>query len=492
MRYFPIFMDLRGQTVVVVGAGSVAERKSRLLIKSGALVRVIARELNVQFRDWVAAGAVVHAASEYTPGHLHGARLVFAATSDKQLNSSVYADAEQRGIPVNVVDEPALCRFISPAIVDRSPVQVAISTGGTSPVLARRLRSWIEALLPLGLGQVAEAAGDLRRLVRERLQFSRRKEFWEGLFTDERLRSLSLLDRRDIRSHMRREIDLVSRQRHHDGQRSGEREGKLDGQQIGRVFLVGAGPGRADLLTLRALHVLALADVILHDGLVSEEILDLARRDADRINVSKRAGSTHLAQQDIHGLMLQEAGKGRNVVRLKGGDSFIFGRGGEELEYLREQGIAYEVVPGITAALGCAAYAGIPLTHRHHAQSLTFITGHLAGGSGAALQEDHAAVDWAGIAGPGKTTVVYMGVRQATSIRKALLQAGISADLPVSLVVNGSLDNQRVLYGKVDTLSQLAAEAGADAPGLLIIGQVAALGSNLTWFGDGSLLKSAA
>ena len=480
MRYFPIFMDLHGQKVLLIGAGTVAERKARLLIKAGAQVHVVAREINARFTHWIATGTVLHVAREYQPAQIQGARLVFAATGDQQLNSRVFADAEQLSVPVNVVDDLKLCRFISPAVVDRSPVQVAISTGGSAPVLARRLRSWIETLLPLGLGQVAEAAGDLRRLARERLPQARRKQFWEKLLSDARLRSFSLQSRRDIAHSMRREIEKAAADQ------------QAHARQGGRVFLVGAGPGRADLLTLRALHILAMADVILHDGLVSEEILDLARRDADRINVGKRAGKTHLAQHDIHACMLNEVNKGKIVVRLKGGDSFIFGRGGEELEYLREHGVSYEVVPGITAALGCAAYAGIPLTHRNHAQSLTFITGHLSGGKGSALEANYPAIDWAGIAGPGKTTVVYMGMRQAAGIRKALLQAGISADLPVALVVNGSLDTQLVLHGRIENMAQMAAQAGPDSPGLLIIGQVAALGSNLDWFGDGAILKSAA
>jgi uroporphyrin-III C-methyltransferase / precorrin-2 dehydrogenase / sirohydrochlorin ferrochelatase len=480
MRYFPIFMDLHGQVAVLIGAGKVAERKARLLIQAGACVHVVAREVNAQFSQWIAAGRVLHVALEYQAGLLHGARLVFVATGDAQLNSRVFSDAEQVPVPVNVVDDRKLCRFISPAVVDRSPVQVAISTGGSAPLLARRLRSWIEALLPLGLGQVASAAGDVRRFARERLPKSRRKTVWEKLLGDERLRSFSLQSRRDIGHSMRREIEkaAVDEQAH--------------ARQRGRVFLVGAGPGRADLLTLRALHVLAMADVILHDGLVSEEILNLARRDADRINVGKRAGKTHLAQQDIHACMVAEASKGKNVVRLKGGDAFIFGRGGEELQHLRQYDVPYEVVPGITAALACAAYSGIPLTHRDYAQSLTLITGHLATGKESAPDTDRPVIDWAGIAGAGKTAAVYMGVQQAAGIRKALLQAGVDADLPVALVVNGSLDTQFVLHGRIENMAQMAVQAGSDSPGLLIIGQVAALGSSLNWFGESALLQSAA
>jgi uroporphyrin-III C-methyltransferase/precorrin-2 dehydrogenase/sirohydrochlorin ferrochelatase len=263
------------------------------------------------------------------------------------------------------------------------------------------------------------------------------------------------------------------------------------------VFLVGAGPGRADLLTLRALHVLGQADVILHDSLVSEGVLDLARRDADRIDVGKRAGGRQHSQEDIHRLMLEEARKGRQVVRLKGGDPFIFGRGGEELEFLHAHGIGFEVVPGITAATGCGAYAGIPLTHRDHARIVSFVTGHPGENSQEAAGDTRVGTDWAGIAGQGKTVVVYMGVRKAAVIRQELLQAGICAGLPVALVANGTQDTQRVFHGSVDSLTQLAAQAGTNEPGLLVIGQVASLGVNLAWFntsgslGD-ALVKSAA
>lgn len=478
MDFFPVFLNLRDQVVVLAGAGSVAERKTRLLLQASARVRVIARELNPQFQAWLASGQVEYLGPEYLPEHLRGARLVFAATSDRELNGRIYADAEQAGVLVNVVDDPAHCRFISPAIIDRSPIQVAISTGGSSPVLARVIRGWIERLLPLGIGRVAAAAGALRSAVKAGLPPSARRGFWEGLLQEKAVRSWSLQDEGQIQRQM--QSALVARQ-------PGE-ETQPQKRQSGKVFLVGAGPGRADLLTLRALHVLGQADVILHDQLVSEEVLDLARRDADRIDVGKRAGDHHRTQQEIHALMLQEAKLGRTVVRLKGGDPFIFGRGGEELEFLREHGIVYEVVPGISAALACAAYSGIPLTHRDHAAALTFVTGHAAAGK----HQGHSGVQWDAIAGAGKTTAIYMGLKQAASIRRELLQAGISGDLPIALVANGSRETQRVLHGSVNELPQLAAAVEAGAPTLLIIGQVAALGSTLSWFQQQPALLAAA
>lgn len=475
MNHFPLFMDLRGMPVLLVGAGSVAERKARSLLAAGARVQIVARDMNAQFRTWEQQGRVAWLEREWSDAALGQARLVIAATPDRDLNRRVHAAAERERVPVNVVDDAALCRFITAAVVDRSPVQVAISTGGSAPVLARRIRGWIERLLPMGIGRVAEAAGRARAAVRDRLAASQRRRFWEEFLTDQRLRALSVQSGEAIAAQIARQLDL------HDGGTAPAHSG--------RVSLVGAGPGRADLLTLRALHLLGHADVILHDRLVSDEVLGLARRDAERIDVGKRAGSHACTQQQILTTMLAEARKGRHVVRLKGGDPFIFGRGGEEIEFLRRHGIDYEVVPGVTAAIGCAAYSGIPLTHREHAQSLTFVTGHHPSGT-----EDPArcSVDWAGIAGSGRTAVVYMGLRQAAAIRERLLSAGVDRSLPVALIVSGTLDRQRVLHGTVDALPRLAAQATDDEPGLLVIGQVAALGSNLAWFNPSLVLQPAA
>jgi uroporphyrin-III C-methyltransferase/precorrin-2 dehydrogenase/sirohydrochlorin ferrochelatase len=461
MRYFPIFLDLKGQQVLVVGGGSVAERKIRLLLSAGAKVSVVARELSENVEAWQQSGEIEVPGHEYRPSAIEGKRLVFAATDDPVLNRRVFRDAERSNVPVNVVDDSAHCRFISPAVVDRSPVQVAVSTGGTSPVLARRIRGWIEKLLPMGIGNVALAAGSVRRRVRDAMPPHARRRFWETALSDPNLQRWSVSGGKRVR----RELEQAVQQ-------------GLAAPSPGKVYLVGAGPGRMDLLTLRALNVLGQADVVLHDRLVPDEILDLARRDADRIYVGKQAGNHHRTQQEIHRIMLAEAGRGRTVVRLKGGDAFIFGRGGEELAVLREAGIDYEVVPGVTAATGCAAYAGIPLTHRDHAQTLTFVTGHLAARKGPGSDD----VDWAGIAGRGKTVVVYMGVGQAVPIRQALLDAGIGPDLPVALVIDGTRDSQRTLTGTVETLPALARQSPRGRPGLLIVGKVAELGDQLRWF----------
>ena len=471
MQYYPVFLDLRGQDVLVVGGGVVAERKIRALVSAGAVVHVAARTISPWLQALLLDETIRQVASGYDESQLADKRLVFAATDDAGLNHRVFRDAERRGVAVNVVDDKALCRFISPAVVDRSPVLVAISTAGASPVLARRIRRWIERLLPLGLGKVASAAGELRDVVKKQLDPGNARRFWEFRLSDANLQRWSGRAQPAILAEMKSSLRYAK-----------------PSKPQGMVYLVGAGPGNPDLLTLRALDVLGQADVILHDRLVSDEVLDLARRDAERIYVGKEAGNHHCRQEEIHRFMLEQAARGRTVVRLKGGDAFIFGRGGEELEALRRAEVPYEVVPGITAATGCAAFAGIPLTHRSHAHSVTFVTGHQARDVDGGSQK----IDWGGIAGTGKTAVVYMGVKQAEALRSGLLDANIRADLPVALVENGSRESQRVIRGTVATIPALARQASSGSPSLLIIGQVAALAENLGWFESLQSIRAAA
>ena len=448
MRYFPIFLDLQGQAVLVVGGGTVAERKIRLLLKAGAMVQVVAGTINENLRELAAREKIDWTATAYDPVQLEGTRLVYAATSDRDLNARVHRDADRKGIPVNVVDDLEHCRFITPAIVDRAPLQIAISTSGSAPVLARTIRNWLEQLLPAGIANVATAAGRLRPYVNKRLGAGERRKFWDRLFTHQRLQDWSELNADEIGLKIQRTVNA---------------EQTLPAK--GKVYLVGAGPGRPDLLTVRAMQLLGQADIILHDKLVPDEILDLARRDAEFLDVGKRAGSCHRTQQQVNALMVKLARSGRQVVRLKGGDPFIFGRGGEEMQQLEENGIECEVVPGITAAAGCASAARIPLTHRDHAQALSLVTGHLAG--------KNSTLDWHSLAGQGKTVVVYMGVGQAAHIRKQLLESGIDAELPVALVADGTREDQQVVTGDVDSLPALARSMKSGAAGLLIIGEVA-------------------
>lgn len=458
MRYFPLFMDIQDEPVLVVGGGAVAERKVVLLRKAGARVQLVAKTLNPALLTAVDGSGVEWIAHEFRPAQLDGPRLVFAATDDAELNARVHAEAEARRLPVNVVDDREHCRFITPAIVDRDPVQVAISSAGASPVLARRIRGWIEALLPQGLGKVAAAAGRLRDRAAQ-LPLPERRRAWDRLLDRGQVHALGALPAKDIERRLKKGLDQAARK-----------------PLPGKVVLVGAGPGRADLLTLRALQALGQADVILHDRLVSPEILDLARRDADFIDVGKRCGGHATRQESIHELMVEHASQGRQVVRLKGGDPFVFGRGGEELEHLRAHGIDYEVVPGVTAAIGCAAFAGIPLTHRDHAHAVTLITGH--------TPEGGREPDWQALAGEGRTLAVYMGAQRAAELKDKLLESGLPADLPVALVADGTRDTQTTLHGHLDQLPDLAARAPRGAPALLVIGEVAAVGRQLAWFED--------
>jgi uroporphyrin-III C-methyltransferase/precorrin-2 dehydrogenase/sirohydrochlorin ferrochelatase len=474
MRYFPVFFDLHDQPVLVVGGGAVAERKIRMLLEAGARPAVVAPRLRRGIREWVAEGRVEHRAPAFDPEQLAGQRLVFAATGDGALNRSVYRAAEDRQVAVNVVDDRAASRFISPAVIDRGLVQVAISTGGASPVLARRLRALIERVLPAGIGVVATAALALRSHVQRVLPAAQRRRFWESMLAEHDLVRMSGRGENRLRAELTRALGRFSR---------GD-----SGPSVGPVYLVGAGPGNPDLLTLRARQVLGQADVVLHDRLVSAEVLDRVRRDADRIEVGKRGGGDQFSQDEIHHLMIGEARKGRTVVRLKGGDPFVFGRGGEELEALARGGVVAEVVPGITAAIGCAAAAGVPLTHRHLSHQLTLLSGH----SAADAAPGGARVDWARVAGPGRTLVVYMGARQAGRLTAEMLEAGVSRDLPVSLIVDGTRPRQRVIGGTVGDLAQLAAAVPGGAASLMIIGQVAGFGRNLSAFLETLAARAAA
>lgn len=477
MPYFPVFMNLEGKNVLVVGGGKVAARKVRALLSAQARVIVTARALGEELGALNDQGAIHWQMGEFQPEQVEGCWLVFAATDDKDLNQVVYETCERSGLPVNVVDNHELCRFISPAVVNRNPVQIAVSTGGTSPMLARAIRAWIEKLLPAGLGKISRVAGRLRKNIGAHFTLEERRRNWSFLADRSRIVRWSTEPAKTIEKYMRSEFKKREVQ-----------------PQRGKVFLVGAGPGRPDLLTVRAMEALQLADVILHDQLVPEAILDQARRDADRVDVGKRAGRHKGVQARIFRLMVEAAKAGKTVVRLKGGDAFVFGRGGEELQHLKAHDIGYEVVPGITAALGCAAFAGIPLTHRDYAQQLTLATGHLAADT-EGLTIDARRLSTASqlsLKAQGETLVVYMGVKQAARVRQQLLQSGTPGSTPAALIINGTMDAQRVLHGTVSTLPAMAAHVGNGAAGLFIVGKVAALGRELAWFGNAPAFEVAA
>jgi uroporphyrin-III C-methyltransferase / precorrin-2 dehydrogenase / sirohydrochlorin ferrochelatase len=459
MNYFPVFLDLTAQKVLVVGGGEVALRKVVLLERTGARITVIAPEVLPELKERAASGAIELAAREFLPEDLNGARLVIVATSRRAVNRWIATLSEARGIPANVVDDRKASRFIVPAIIDRDPVLVAIATEGTSPVLARRLRERLEALLPANIGELAKWLRGLRRTAQRRLRdVGERRRFFEQLIDGEAARRF--VDG-DTHGAQRMAQQLLS-------------SAATAPRAAGEVTLVGAGPGDPELLTLKALRALQDADVILHDRLVPAAILEMARRDAERVCVGKAAGGHGSTQEEINELLIEHAARGKRVVRLKGGDPFLFGRGGEELEALSRAGISFSVIPGITAAAGCAAYAGIPLTHRDHAHSVTFVTGH--------EDKDGREPDWRALAQPGVTAVFYMGLARLSYIAAKLKEHGATAALPAAVVAQGTLPDQRVITGTLDTIASLAACAGVESPALLVVGEVASLHASLGWF----------
>lgn len=456
MNYFPVFFDLRQQRVLLVGAGEVAARKLALLERAGARIRVVAPRIDPSIRARAERSSIELDEREFRDADLDGARLVIVATPQRALNRWIAHLCEARAIPVNVVDDRAVSRFIVPALVDRDPVLIALSTGGASPVLARRLRERIEAAIPARIGALAAWLEELRVSARRLLRtVDARRRFFERLIDGAAARRFLAGDRRGA-ARVAREL-LVST--------------SARGAAHGEVTLVGAGPGDPELLTLRGLRALQDADVILYDRLVNPAILDLARRDARRIAVGKAAGGGGAEQEEINALMIAEARAGRRVVRLKGGDPLIFGRGGEELVALAHAQLPFAVVPGITAASGCAAYAGIPLTHRELAHGLTFVTGHAE------------RADWAALARPGHTAVFYMGLARLAHIVARLIEHGAEPERPAALIADGTSERQRVVTAPLGQLLAARDTASLTGPVLLIVGEVVSLHAVLGWFG---------
>lgn len=457
MDYLPLFHDLHDRLVLVVGGGEVALRKARLLLEAGARLRVVATRIDPELEQLVVSAGGACMARAYEPSDMDGSVLVIAATDDDALNARLSHQAREQGTPVNVVDSPALCTVIFPAIVDRSPLMVAVSSGGDAPVLARLIRARLEAWIPAAYGQLAGLAKRFRQRVKaSRPDVRQRRIFWEEVFQGP-------IAERALAGQVAEAERLI--------------EQKLTDQapaHMGEVYLVGAGPGDPDLLTFRALRLMQQADVVLYDRLVAPAILDMCRRDADRIYVGKRRSEHALPQEQINGQLVSLAREGKRVLRLKGGDPFIFGRGGEEIEELAAHGVPFQVVPGITAASGCAAYAGIPLTHRDHAQSVRFVTGHLKDGS--------CDLPWQQLAAPGQTLVFYMGLVGLPVICAQLVAQGMPATTPAALVQQGTTSNQRVLTGTLAELPGIVAAEEVQAPTLLIVGDVVRLREKLAWF----------
>jgi len=452
--HLPIFCQLRERACLLVGGGDVAERKARLLMDAGARLTVNSLTFVPQFHVWANEGMLTLVEGDFDESLLDPCWLVIAATDDEAVNQQVSEAAESRRIFCNLVDAPKQASFIMPSIIDRSPLMVAVSSGGTSPVLARLLREKLESILPQHLGHVASYAGKLRRRVKDHFaSVAERRRFWEKLFVNDRLaQSLANQDSAAVEGITEQ---LLAEPLDHRGE----------------VVLVGAGPGDPGLLTLKGLQQIQQADVVVYDRLVSDDIMNLVRRDADRVFVGKRAGYHCVPQEEINQILLREAQQGKRVVRLKGGDPFIFGRGGEELETLCHAGIPFSVVPGITAASGCSAYSGIPLTHRDYAQSVRLVTGHLKTGG---------ELDWENLAAEKQTLVFYMGLNQAATIQQKLIEHGMEVDMPVALVENGTSVKQRVVSGVLTQLGELAQQV--ESPALIIVGRVVGLRDKLKWF----------
>ena len=463
MDYLPIFLKLGESRCLVVGGGSVAARKVELLRAAGAAVTVLAPSLGEELRRELDAGHIAHRAERFHASQVEGATLVVAATDDPQVNAEVSAAARARNIPVNAVDDPARCTFVMPAIVDRSPLVIGISSGGTAPVLARQLRERLEAMLPQGYARLARLAGAFRQRVKARLDDPRqRRRFWESVFrgpTAERVMAGS-----DDNGLALLEQTLA------EAAAGGLPHG-------GEVYLVGGGPGDPDLLTFKALRLMQQADVVVYDRLVSPAVLDRVRRDAEHIYVGKSRNQHPVPQDRINQILVEQASQGRRVLRLKGGDPFVFGRGGEEIDTLREAGIPFQVVPGITAALGCAAYAGIPLTHRDYAKACVFVTGHLRNGS--------LDLPWEAMIQPQQTVVVYMGLGALPELCAGLTARGLPTHWPLALVEQGTTEHQRVVTGTLANIVPRALEAELKPPTLVIVGEVVRLRDRLRWF-DGA------
>jgi uroporphyrin-III C-methyltransferase/precorrin-2 dehydrogenase/sirohydrochlorin ferrochelatase len=454
----------------VVGGGEVAARKVDLLLRANAHVLIVAPELNEELKKLARKKSgneqrerhVTHRRGTFRSDDLMDAALVVAATDDAEVNREVSEAAKLRNIAVNVVDNPALCSFIMPAIVDRSPIIIAVSSGGTSPVLARLLRAQLETMIPSAYGHLATLAGSFRDRVKQDFPDpGKRRRFWEkmlqGPFAEMILAGKDKAAEDYLEQALKREA------------------GEATQQQIeGEVYLVGAGPGDPELLTFRAMRLMQQADVVVYDRLVSPGILDLVRRDAARIYAGKERSKHTMAQESINELLVRLAKEGKRVLRLKGGDPFIFGRGGEEIETLSAERIPFQVVPGITAANGAAAYAGIPLTHRDYAQSCMFVTGHLKDGT--------VNLDWPTLARPRQTIVVYMGSVGLPVLCRELIAHGLPPETPAAIVQQGTTQTQRVLTGTLETLPDLAASARLSPPTLIIIGEVVKLHQKLAWF----------
>ena len=462
MRYFPIFLDTIDLTCLVVGAGEVAARKVELLLKTSANITVVAPWACDTVQRFAKEEKIKLIVRPYIESDLSNQQMVFVATDNSELNAQIHDQARAQKILVNVVDNTPLCQFITPSIVDRSPIIIAMSSGGVAPVLLRYLRQKLESVIPQKVSLLGQFSEKFRESVKKRFKsVTERRYFWEDVLDG------------DIAENILQGNEQVAEQKFLEKLNAPEAS-----KTVGEVYLVGAGPGDPDLLTFRALRLMQKADVVVYDRLVSPEILELVRRDAEKIYVGKAKSKHTIPQDEINELLAKEALAGNRVVRLKGGDPFIFGRGGEELETLIKHGVSFQVVPGITAASGAASYAGIPLTHRDHAKSVVFATGH--------LQDNSINLNWQGLAQPDQTIVFYMGLTGLPIICEQLVKHGLAATTPIAMVQSATTPQQKVVTGTLEDIQQKAEAAEIKPPALIIVGSVVSLHKKLNWFAKGN------
>ena len=459
MDHLPVFINLRQKPCLVVGGGDIALRKVNLLLKAQAKIKCISPEFCSGLIELSRKNALDLIEKRFESTDIDNQSVIIAATDDDKTNAMVSSLAHESGIPINVVDSPDLSSFIMPSIVDRSPIVIAISSAGKAPVLARIIRAKLETIIPSAYGNLAEIAGEYRQKVKQRfVNLKDRRKFWESVFSgviaEKVFAGRSEEAKADIEKHLASSVEI----------------------NLGEVYLVGAGPGDPDLLTFKALRLMQQADVVLYDRLVSKGVMELVRRDAELIYVGKKGGSESTRQIDINERLVELAKSGKRVCRLKGGDPFIFGRGGEEIETLSDNGIPFQVVPGITAASGCASYAGIPLTHRNYSQSCRFVTAHLKDGS--------SNLPWNEFVVEQQTIVFYMALTSVNHICQQLIVHGMREDMPVALVERGTTPEQKVYTTSLSKLPDLINNQEIHAPTLMIVGEVVSLREKLSWFGD--------
>ncbi|MAS82913.1 MAG: uroporphyrinogen-III C-methyltransferase [Legionellales bacterium] len=461
MTNFPIFLKLENRPCLVVGGGRVAARKIEQLLKANAKVTLIAPKISSVLNKFIEDKKITFLEKSYERNDLASMEMVIAATDDREVNNKIAEHAKSKKIMINVVDNPDAGTFVMPSIIDRSPVIVAVSTGGASPVLTRLLRARLEILIPASYGKLASLISIFRETVKERFpSIDERRRFWEQLlqgpiaeliYTGQDQKALNLLEKK-----ITNEFSIT--------------------QPEGEVYLVGGGPGDPDLLTFRALRLMQQADIVLYDRLVAPDIVNLVRKDAERIYVGKERDKHTVSQEEINQLLVELAKKGKRVLRLKGGDPFIFGRGGEEIDLLSENNIPFQIVPGITAASGCASYAGIPLTHRKYAQSCLFITGHLKDGT--------MNLNWSALVQPQQTLAVYMGTHGIEILSRELIKHGLPKTTPAAIVQQGTTKVQKTYITTVEDLPNIPKQNEVKPPSMIIIGDVVSLHEKLAWFGQ--------